>query len=168
MNSLAISEAPILPPKDKKPITDLGQFMRASSKHLQLKSEDGRGIELPAEVYDVLLTVVSAMQDGKAITVAPVNLLLTTQEAADFLGISRPSVVKLLEEQEIPYEQPGQGRHRKIRLSDLMDYQKRIRVERGSRLSTLISRAAEDGFYTEDVPDNFLEVLAEVRGSRKK
>jgi len=125
-------------------------------------------MELPAEIYDVLLGVVNAMQDGKAITVAPLNLLLTTQEAAAFLGISRPSVVKLLEEQEIPYEQPGQGRHRKVRLSDLMDYQKRIRVDRASRLETLIRRAAEDGFYNEDVPDNFLEVLAEVRGSRKK
>lgn len=142
--------------------------MRTSSKHLQIHSADGRAIELPAELYDVLLNVVSAMQDGKAITVAPVNLLLTTQEAADFLGISRPSVVKLLEQQEIPYEQPGQGRHRKIRLSDLVDYQKRIRVERGSRLGALIRRAAEDGFYTEDVPDNFLDVMAEVRGSRSK
>lgn len=168
MNSLALSEAPILPPRDRKPITDLGQFMRASSKHLQIRSDDGRAIELPTEVYDVLLNVVSAMQEGKAITVAPLNLQLTTQEAADFLGISRPSVVKLLEEQEIPYEQPGKGRHRKVRLSDLMDYQKRIRVERGSRLGTLIRRAAEDGFYTEDVPDNFLEVIAEVRGSRNK
>ncbi len=168
MNSLALSEAPILHPRDRKPITDLGQFMRTSSKHLQIRSDDGRAIELPTEVYDVLLNVVSAMQEGKAITVAPLNLQLTTQEAADFLGISRPSVVKLLEEQEIPYEQPGQGRHRKVRLSDLMDYQKRIRVERASRLGTLIRRAAEDGFYTDDAPENFLDVMAEVRGSRNK
>lgn len=168
MNSSVASESPILPPQNREPIAALGKFMRSSSGHLQVRSEDGRSLELPVEIYDVLLNVVSAMQDGKAITVAPVNLLLSTQEAADYLGISRPSVVKLLEEREIPYEQPGQGRHRKIRLSDLIDYQGRIRVERGTRLGTLIRRAAEDGFYTEDVPTNYLDILAEVRGSRGK
>ena len=142
--------------------------MRTSTKQLHIQSDDGRALELPPEIYDVLLKVVTALQDGKAINVAPVNLLLTTQEAATLLGISRPSLVKLLNDREIAYEQPGQGRHRKIRLSDLLEYQKRIRVDRGSHLETLIRQAAEDGFYQEDVPENFLDVLAEVRDSRKK
>jgi len=168
VNSEEMSDVLILPPRDKKPIAALSQFMRSTTKQLHIQSDDGRVLALPAEIYDVLLNVVTAMHDGKAITVAPVNLLLTTQEAANLLGISRPSLVKLLNEREIPYEQPGQGRHRKIRLSDLLEYQKRIRVNRGSHLETLIGQAAEDGFYQEDVPENFLDVLAEVRDSREK
>lgn len=50
-----------------------------------------------------------------AITVAPTHTVLTTSEAADLLGISRPTLVRLLEAGEIPYEQPG--RHRRVRLT---------------------------------------------------
>ncbi|MHD0175172.1 excisionase family DNA-binding protein [Corynebacterium diphtheriae] len=51
------------------------------------------------------------MRVGKAITVAPVDQLLTTQEAANFLGISRPTLVRLLEEGALPYERTTGGRH---------------------------------------------------------
>jgi excisionase family DNA binding protein len=51
------------------------------------------------------------MREGKAITLVPRTQRLTTQEAADFLGISRPTLVKLLEDGKIPFDQPG--RHRR-------------------------------------------------------
>ena len=66
---------------------------------------------LPEEVYRVLVEVVEAMREGKAITLVPRTQRLTTQEAADFLGISRPTLVKFLEDGKIPYDQPG--RHRR-------------------------------------------------------
>ncbi|MGI8793388.1 MAG: excisionase family DNA-binding protein [Acidimicrobiales bacterium] len=52
----------------------------------------------------MLRQVVDVMRQGKATLVAPQGMLLTTQEAADFLGISRPTLVKLLEDGAIPFE----------------------------------------------------------------
>jgi excisionase family DNA binding protein len=168
MTTTNLLDAPVLPPRDVRSLDDFLRVLDEASGHAQLRGKDGNVTEIPSEVYEVLMNVVHSMRAGKAITVAPVNLLLTTQEAADFLGISRPSVVKLLTEREIPYEQPGEGRHRKVRLSDLIDYQARIRVERASHLGTLIRRGAEDGFYSEDTPENYLEVLDGIRKSRKR
>src|SRR6266511_2543238 len=58
----------------------------------------GERIELPAEVFEVLRQVVLAMTEGQAVTVAPHHQTLTTQEAADLLGVSRPTLVRLLEQ----------------------------------------------------------------------
>jgi len=63
----------------------------------------------------------------KALTIAPLDQRLTTQEAANFLGISRPTLVKLLGQGEISYERPAAGRHRRVRLNDVLDYQRRKR-----------------------------------------
>jgi excisionase family DNA binding protein len=73
----------------------------------QLVGPAGERIELPAEVFTVLREVVLAMAEGEAVTVAPHHQTLTTQEAADLLGVSRPTLVRLLEQGKIPYEQPG-------------------------------------------------------------
>lgn len=160
------SQSPILPPMDKSLLAKLKKFMNSPGIELYLKSDDGAVVKLPSEVYKVLSNVVVAMQQGKAVTVAPVDLSLTTQEAAEILGISRPSVVKLLDAREINYEQPAQS-HRRIRLSDLIEYQNRIRVTRSSKLDDLIGQAAKDGFYDDEIPGDFLEVVSEVRGSRQ-
>ena len=107
---------------------------------------------------------VESMRAGKAITVAPLDQRLTTQEAADFLGISRPTLVKLLEQGEIPYERPAAGRHRRVRLSDVLDYQIRKRQERRTTLDQMTADAAEAGLYDE-VPD-YSEALRRARKRR--
>ena len=67
-------------------------------------------VEIPEHAYQVLRQVLQAMQRGKAVTIAPQNTVLTTQQAADLLGVSRPTVVKLLDAGQIPYETPGKRR----------------------------------------------------------
>ena len=86
------------------------------------------------------------MADGLAITVVPQHTRLTTQEAADMLGISRPTLVRLLGDGEIPYEQ--RGRHRRVLLTDVLDYQQRARVEQRKQLDDLVTEAAEHDLYT--------------------
>lgn len=106
-----------------------------------LVAADGSRIELPDELFDVLHDVVAALSRGLAITVAPRHTVLGTGEAADLLGVSRPTLVRLLEAGEIPFDQPG--RHRRIRLDDLLAHQERSRRARATGLDEMV-RAAED------------------------
>jgi excisionase family DNA binding protein len=110
-----------------------------------LLGADGAQRVLPDEVYEILRDVVKLMAAGQAVTVAPHNTSLTTQEAADLLGISRPTLVRLLEEQEIPFQRPG--RHRRVALMDLIGYQQRISSLRRKTLDEMSREAAEDDSY---------------------
>lgn len=100
-----------------------------------LVSADGRRVEIPAALFDVLREAVEAMRQGKAVTIAPHDTVMTTQEAADYLGVSRPTLVKLLEQDRIPFTQPN--RHRRVRLSDLLSYQQRTRAQRRPLLDAM-------------------------------
>lgn len=95
-------------------------------------SEPGDQVELPAELYGVLRQVVEALQQGLAVTVAPRTLTLTTQQAADLLGVSRPTVVKLLDDGKIPFERVGT--HRRVLLPDLLAYRELRRAEQYAAL----------------------------------
>ena len=86
---------------------------------------------LTTELADVLLKVADQLSRGKAVFVAPYDTTLTTQDAADYLGVSRPTLVKLLEQGDIPFTRIG--RHRRVTLSDLQHYaaarhEKNIRI----------------------------------------
>mgnify|MGYP000949869884 FL=1 len=83
----------------------------------------GDQVELPEEVYLALRKIVDAMQSGLAVSVVPQATRLTTQQAADLLNVSRPTVVKLLDEGEIPFEKAGT--HRRVILADLLAYRER-------------------------------------------
>nr|MDT0660988.1 helix-turn-helix domain-containing protein [Micromonospora sp. DSM 115978] len=80
-----------------------------------------------------------------AISIAPHNTMLTTQEAADLLNISRPTLVRLLTDGEIPHTM--RGRHRRVMLRDILDYRDRTRRERRQRLDQMAADAEEDGLY---------------------
>ena len=95
----------------------------------------GDQVELPAEIYRVVRQVVEALRMGLAVTVAPHTQTLTTQQAADLLGVSRPTVVKLLDEGKIPFNRSGT--HRRILLTDLLEYRERRRAARYAALDAL-------------------------------
>ncbi|MFZ4811247.1 MAG: helix-turn-helix domain-containing protein [Ilumatobacteraceae bacterium] len=106
---------------------------------------NGEQLVLPPEVFEVLRGVVEAMASGQAVTIAPVHQRLTTQEAADLLGVSRPTLVKLLEAGEIPFEQPG--RHRRVRLADVLAYRSRASIERRASLDRMVEIADAADMY---------------------
>lgn len=85
------------------------------------------------------------MRQGLAIQVAPLNAQLTTQEAANYLGISRPTLVKLLESGKISFIKPG--RHRYVRLDDLIDYAESVTTTRSDALDALARDAQDAGLY---------------------
>jgi excisionase family DNA binding protein len=156
-------ERTVLPPTDMAEMMRLATFLRQHTEPAGLVGPDGEQVPLPVEVYEVLVRVVEAMKAGKAITVAPLEQRLTTQQAADLLGISRPTLIKLLEENEIPYEKPG--RHRRIRLSDVLAYRDRRRQERRARLADITRQAVEDGLYNARAED-YTDALQKARGKR--
>lgn len=105
----------------------------------------GEQISMPPEVFEVLRDVVAAMAQGQAVVVAPVHQRLTTQEAADLLGVSRPTFVKLLEDGEIPFEQPG--RHRRVLLTDVLAFGKRRSSRAREALDRMVEIANDGAMY---------------------
>lgn len=115
----------------------------------------GDQVELPEEVYLALRKIVDAMQSGLAVSVVPQTTRLTTQQAADLLNVSRPTVVKLLNEGEIPFERAGT--HRRVLLADLLAYRERRRERQYDMLA-----ATRDAVDEENVAQT-LEDLKEAR-----
>ena len=110
-----------------------------------LVGADGRRVEVPGRVFEALVQVATAMAHGQGVTVIPQNALLTTQEAAELLGISRPTLVRLVEDGEISYEQ--RGRHRRVMLADLLAYQASMRRERREALDRMAQEGQAAGLY---------------------
>lgn len=81
------------------------------------------------------------MAAGNGVSVIPQHAELTTQEEANMLNVSRPYLVKLLESGEIPFSKAGT--HRRILLSDLMDYQKKTKQQTKESLDALAASAQE-------------------------
>ena len=115
MNELFV----FLPPARRERLSEVLVLLESKSG-AALVGSDGVRLDLPAEVLAVLREAVRVMSDGLAVTVAPQHLVLTTSEAAQLLGGSRPTLVRLLEAGEIPFGQPA--RHR---FADVLAYQER-------------------------------------------
>ena len=77
-------------------------------------------VELPTSALRLLLDILAELAEGNAVKVVPVHAELTTQEAADMLNVSRPHLVKLLEEGGLPFHKTG--KHRRVRFADLMQF----------------------------------------------
>ena len=144
MMSASTLERTVLPPKES-----LDHFRALLSsfeaRSTTLIGPDGERLVLPSEVFEVLRDIVAAMAEGQAVTIVPVHQRLTTQEAADLLSISRPTLIKLLESDEIPFERPG--RHRRLRLTDVLAYQDRRSTQRRQALDRMVEIADESGMY---------------------
>lgn len=155
-------------PQDLEAMLDVSRFLEGLEGPAALVGSDGQAVNLPGEVLRALSDVVREMRQGKAITVAPVDQLLTTQEAADFLGISRPTLVKKLEDGSIAFERTAGGRHRRVRLIDLLQYRDGRRVERRKALRELVSEAQRAGAYDVGTDDEDAADIALVLKNARK
>lgn len=84
-----------------------------------------RGVELPAQLHLALRQVVASLQAGQAVTISAREMTLSTQQAANLLHVSRPTVVKLIEAGELPCERTSHWR--KLQLYDVLAYRNRHR-----------------------------------------
>lgn len=92
---------------------------------LMLQFPDGTAVPLPRALVEVLRASADELADGHAVTVLPSEVALSPAEAAELLGLSRPFVVRLLDDGEIPSERLPRSRHRRVLLSDVLAFQAR-------------------------------------------
>lgn len=96
-------------------------------------------VELPVEALDLFLEVLTHLSNGHGVTIMPVKAELTTQQAADLLNVSRPYVIKLLDERHLPFRKVGT--HRRIRLDDLLAYKSIDEARRREAADALAAEA---------------------------
>lgn len=112
------------------------QAGRRASVRIQLIDGDAEEtIDVPRSVLQLVQRALREMAQGNSVTIIPTSAELTTQQAADLLNVSRPYVVKLLEEKKIPSRMVG--KYRRIRFDDLMAYKQKDDAVRAAILDEL-------------------------------
>jgi len=109
----------------------------------------GERIELPGTVFEVLRAAVGLMAQGQTITLVPDNQAITTQRAADILGMSRPFFVKQLEAGLMAHHRIGN--QRRVYLRDVQAFSKKRDAGRLASLDLLARDAFEAGMYERNV-----------------
>lgn len=147
MSANSIPDLDAAAPNDQEAALALESSRRLSpfvERDVRVRVEaDGEGVEvmLPAGVMKLLVRLLSEMAAGKAVTVVPIHAELTTQQAADLLGVSRPFLIQRLEGGEIPFRRVGT--HRRVLFRDLLAYKKRIDQARRETLDKLAELGQE-------------------------
>lgn len=103
---------------------------------------DGTDIILPRHAIELLRDILSDMAQGNAVTIVPLHAEMTTQQAADFLNVSRPFLVKLLESDAIPYVKVGT--HRRVKFQDLVAYKAQMQQKSSDAMDELVALAQQN------------------------
>lgn len=121
-----------------------------ATQHIQIldASSQAHQIELPTSALRLLLDILAELSDGNAVKVVPVHAELTTQEAADMLNVSRPHLVKLLEDGQLAFHRTG--KHRRVRFADLMAFKERRDQASQDAMEALAQQAQVWGTYDAD------------------
>jgi excisionase family DNA binding protein len=113
---------------------------------VRIRPEEGASevsVAVPKEAFEMFLEILGQMANGNTVMIMPVHAELTTQHAADVLNVSRPYVVKLLEQGKLEHRLVGT--HRRIRVADLMEFKRNDDAERESALDALAAAAQKLG-----------------------
>ncbi len=108
-----------------------------------LVSASGEQLELPQPVFDMLIHVLRSISERRAIVMLPEDEAFTTQAAAEYLGMSQPSLIGLLEKGEIPFHYVGS--HRRILFRELMNYENKRDATRREGMNNLFQKVQEAG-----------------------
>lgn len=96
-------------------------------------------LKIPRKAFSLLIKILGNMAEGKSNAIMPSDEILSTQEAADILNVSRPYLVKLLEAEKIPYTKAGT--HRRIELNDILEYKEKMKNSRRKNLDYLAKQS---------------------------
>ena len=137
--------APVVPDETDSELaaTASRELARAHKEAISVRLEDGTDLLLPKSVTALLIKIMTEMAKGNAVTLTPIHAELTTQEAANLLNISRPFLIKLLDEGKLRFHKVGT--HRRIKFTDLEAYREVREHERRTALEELAAQAQELG-----------------------
>lgn len=107
--------------------------------------ETNEKIILPIKALKLLSNILKATSEGKIISLVPIAAEMTTQAAAEFLGCSRPHLVKLLEEDKIPFTKIG--KHRRVKFEDIRKYKEQIKSRQKEILIDIMKSDEESRLY---------------------
>jgi excisionase family DNA binding protein len=111
-------------------------------------SYKGQKFPLSEAEYQTIQEVLKRRREGNSFIIVPDHKYMTTQEAADVLNVSRPYLVKLLDQKEIPYIKVGN--RRKIYAKDVFSYLQKRDANRRQILKEFSLGIKEDGLYDLD------------------
>jgi len=115
-------------------------------------ASDGAQVEIPPSVYKTLDVLASLLAEGASISMAPLYKEITTQQAAHLLNISRPSLVKMLDDGDIPFVKT-EGGHRRLRFTDVLAYKERRSAMRQEAFAVMAAIGQKYGAYEPDSDD---------------
>ncbi len=139
-NRLAPSD---LTPDDFREVDRLLAEVFGGQQRPALVNAEGERLELPQPVFDMLVHVLRSIRERRAVIMMPEDESFTSQAAADYLGMSRPFLINLLENGEIPFHYVGS--HRRIVFKDLLDYERKRDESRRQAMSNLSKKVVEAG-----------------------
>jgi len=102
-------------------------------------------IEVPTAALNLLVTILDQFASGNAVEVVPIHSELTTQEAANLLNVSRPYLIKLLEERKLPFHYVGS--HRRLFFEDVMAYREESYRKSQEAMAEMVRLNQEMGLY---------------------
>jgi excisionase family DNA binding protein len=142
--TVAPSEADALLARESSRLLATHKLGRRASVRIRLLDDDeAETVSVPASALRLFLHLLTEMSQGNSVTLMPTHAELTTQQAADLLNVSRPYVVKLLDEGRIPSR--AVGKYRRVRFDDLMAYKRKDDEARAKILDQLTAEAQELG-----------------------
>ena len=118
--------------------------LRSENPEIEIEETEER-IRIPKSALKLLARILKEISLGNPISIVPIATELTTQSAAEYLGCSRPHIVKLLEDGEIPFTKVG--RHRRIKYEDVAIYKKNMKLRQRAKIQELMELDEESGLY---------------------
>jgi excisionase family DNA binding protein len=141
MNALHKPDIAMPSPHEKEIATQSSRILSRLKQEELSVEVDGERLILPQAVVSLLSKILTEMSLGNAVTIIPIHAELTTQEAAEFLNVSRPYLVNLLESGEIAFTKVGT--HRRVKFLDLQEYRNKRDVESEAAQAELTRQAQE-------------------------
>jgi len=102
-------------------------------------------IRIPLKALKLLATILKATSQGKPISIVPIATEMTTQAASEMLGCSRPHLISLLENGEIPFIKIG--KHRRIKYEDVVQYKAQMFAKQRERITEMMKMDEDLGLY---------------------
>ena len=138
-----VQDSITIQPQDVAELRSVSQILRSGSP--TILGSKGEHATLPESLYVLLKDIVRNLESGRSLVLMPEEQQLTTQRAAELLGMSRPYLIQILNSGEMPYQLVG--KHRRIAVREVLTYARRRAEARRAALDKMARDAFGAGLY---------------------